>query len=95
MEHVNNNTLFESAKNCKFEVCEPCALEKQTKVKFGTIVHHTKGLLDYVKTNVWEPIKVASFGGRNHDVNFGGDMVIKPLHKFKRCLDLYGICNLN
>ena len=22
-------------------------------------------------------------------------MVIKPLHKFKRCLDLYGICNLN
>ena len=87
MEHVNNNTLFESAKNCKFEVCEPCALEKQTKVKFGTIVHHTKGLLDYVKTNVWEPIKVASFGGRNHDVFFGGDMVIKPLHKFKCCLD--------
>ena len=29
------------------------------------------------------------------NVNFGGDMVIKHLHKFKRCLDLYGICNLN
>ena len=29
------------------------------------------------------------------NVNFGGDMVIKPLHKFKCCLDLYGICNLN
>ena len=29
------------------------------------------------------------------NVNFGGDMVNKPLHKFKRCLDLYGICNLN
>ena len=29
------------------------------------------------------------------DVIFGGDMVIKPLHKFKCCLDLFGICNLN
>ena len=95
LEHANDNTLFESDKNCKFEVCEPCALEKQTKVKFGTIVHHTKGLLDYVHTNVWEPIHVASFGGRNYDVIFGGDMVIKPLHKFKCCLDLFGICNLN
>ena len=95
MEHVNNNTLFESAKNCKFEVCERRALEKQTKAKFGTMVHHTKDLLDYVHNDVWEPIKDTSFGGRNHDVFFGGDMVIKPLHKFKCCLDLFGICNLN
>ena len=90
LEHANDNTLFESAKNCKFEVCEPCALEKQTKVKFGIVVHHTKGMLDYVDNDVWEHIKVASFGGRNHDVNFGGDMVIKSLHKFKHCLDLFG-----
>ena len=44
---------------------------------------------------MWESIKVASFRGKNHDVNFGGDMVIKSLHKFKHCLDLFGICNLN
>ena len=68
---------------------------KKIRVKFGTIVHHTKGMLDYVHSDVWGPIKVASFRGRNHDVNFGGDMVIKPLHKFKHYLDLYGICNLN
>ena len=29
------------------------------------------------------------------DVIFGGDMVIKPLYKFKCCLDLFSICNLN
>ena len=29
------------------------------------------------------------------DVIFGSDMVIKPLHKFKYCLDLFSICNLN
>nr|XP_023922036.1 allergen Fra a 1-like [Quercus suber]POE98440.1 major allergen pru ar 1 [Quercus suber] len=28
LEHANDNTLFESAKNYKFEVCKPCALEK-------------------------------------------------------------------
>ena len=46
LEHANDNTLFESAKNYKFEVCKPCALEKQTKNKFGTVVLHTKGMLD-------------------------------------------------
>ena len=95
LEHANDNTLFESTKNCKFEVCEPCSLEKQNRVKFGTLGHHTKGMLDYVHSDMWGPIKVASFGGRNHDVNFGGDMVIKLLHKFKHCCDMFGICNLN
>ena len=45
--------------------------------------------------------KVASLKGRHHVVNFGGttkiDMMTKPvsLYKFKHCLDLFGICNLN
>ena len=69
--------------------------KKQNRVKFGTLGHHTKGMLDYVHSDMWGPIKVASFGGRNHDVNFGGDMVIKPFHKFKHCFDMFGICNLN
>ena len=46
LEHANDNTLFESDKNYKFEVCKPCALENQTKNKFGTVVLHTKGMLD-------------------------------------------------
>ena len=46
LEHANDNTLFESAKNYKFEVCKPCALEKQTKVKFGMVVVHTKVMLE-------------------------------------------------
>ena len=95
LEYAIENTLFESHKYSKFEVCKPCALEKKIRVKFGTIVHHTKGMLDYVHSDVWGPIKVKSFGSRNHDVNYGGDMVIKLLHKFKHYLDLYGICNLN
>ena len=52
LEHANDNTSFESTKNCKFEVCEPCSLEKQNRVKFVSLVHHTKGMLDYVHSDV-------------------------------------------
>ena len=47
----------------------------------------------------WEKINIQASGTIRlclaKNVNFGGGMVVKPLHKFKRCLDLYGICNLN
>ena len=52
LKHANDSTLFKSDKNCKFEVCEPCALEIQTQVKFGIVVHHTMGMLDYIKRDV-------------------------------------------
>ncbi|BBN70037.1 hypothetical protein Prudu_1364S000100, partial [Prunus dulcis] len=47
--------LLKGAKACKLEFCEHCVLGKQTRVKFGTAIHHTKGILDYVHTDVWGP----------------------------------------
>ena len=35
-----------------FEICEPCALDWQNRVKFVIVVHHTKGMLHYVHTDV-------------------------------------------
>ncbi|KAM2623430.1 hypothetical protein TB2_027936 [Malus domestica] len=55
--------LLKGAKACKLEFCEHCVLGKQTRVKFGTAIHHTKGILDYVHTDVWGPSKNASWGG--------------------------------
>ncbi|KAM1225757.1 hypothetical protein ACFX13_045186 [Malus domestica] len=52
--------LLKGAKACKLEFCEHCVLGKQTRVKFGTAIHHTKGILDYVHTDVWRPSKNAS-----------------------------------
>jgi len=31
---------------------------KKTKLKFGTAIHHTKGILDYVHTNIWGPLRM-------------------------------------
>ena len=43
--------------------------KKKTKVKFGT-TYCTKGILDYVYTDVWRPTKTASIGGNYYFVTF-------------------------
>ena len=46
---------------------------KQTRVKFGTTIHNTKGILDYIHTDVWGPTKMASLGGKHYFVTFVDD----------------------
>jgi hypothetical protein len=57
--------LLDGATTCKFGFCEHCILGKQTRVKFGTMIHNTKETLDYVHTDVWGPTKVPSLGGKH------------------------------
>ncbi|KAG8497200.1 hypothetical protein CXB51_008576 [Gossypium anomalum] len=47
----------------------------QTLVKQGLLkaIHNTKGILDYVHSDVWGPTKVASFGGMHYFVTFVDD----------------------
>ena len=40
--------LLKGARTCKLKFCEHCVIGKKTKVKFGTMTHCTKGILDYV-----------------------------------------------
>ncbi|KAI4351350.1 hypothetical protein L6164_005724 [Bauhinia variegata] len=35
--------LLKGAKTCKMDFCEQCVLGKQTRVKFATAIHNTKG----------------------------------------------------
>ena len=65
--------LLKGATTCKLDFCEYCVLGKQTRIQFGTAVHQTKGILDYVHTDVWGPTKTTSFGGRNYFVSFIDD----------------------
>ena len=44
--------LLKGAKTCKMELCEHCILGKKTRVKFGTAIHNTQGILDYIHTDV-------------------------------------------
>ena len=65
--------LLKGAKTCKLEFCEYCVLGKQRRVKFGTVIHNTEGILGYVHSNVWGPTKSASMGGRHYFVTFVDD----------------------
>ena len=65
--------LLEGALTCNLKSCEHCALGKETKVKFDTVIHRTKGLLNLVHMDVWGPIKIASLGGHQYFVSFVDD----------------------
>ncbi|GKD92676.1 retrovirus-related pol polyprotein from transposon TNT 1-94 [Tanacetum coccineum] len=53
--------------------CEHCINGKTTRVKFGTSIHKTQGILDYVHSDVWGPSKTRSLGGRHYYVTFVDD----------------------
>ena len=65
--------LLKGAKTCKLDFCEQCVLGKQKRVKFGTVIHNTEGILDYIHTGVWGPTKTASLGGKHYFVTFVDD----------------------
>ena len=37
----------------KLEFCKHCAFGKQKKVSFSTVTHSTKGILDYIHSDLW------------------------------------------
>jgi len=65
--------LLKGARTCKLKFCEHCIIEKKTKVKFSTVTHSIKGILDYVHSDVWGPTKTASIGGNHYFVTFIDD----------------------
>ena len=85
--------LLKGAKSRKIEFCEHCVLGKKTKVKFGTAIHQTRGILDYVHTDVWGPTKTASLGGRHWFVTFVDDYSrrcwVYTMTKKSEVLDLF------
>ena len=65
--------LLKGVKTCKMDFYEQCVMGKKTRVKFGTTIHNTEGILDYIHTDVWGPTKTASLGGKHCFVTFVND----------------------
>lgn len=65
--------LLKGATTCKLEFCEHCVKGKKTRASFGTAIHNTSGVLDYVHSDVWGPSKNASLGGKHWFVSFIDD----------------------
>ncbi|KAE8708956.1 hypothetical protein F3Y22_tig00110332pilonHSYRG00622 [Hibiscus syriacus] len=65
--------LLKGAKACKLNFCEHCVLGKQKRVKFGTTIHNTKCIVDYIHSDVWGHSNTSSLGGNHYFVTFVDD----------------------
>lgn len=62
--------MIDGVKFEKLGLCEECVLGKQHKEKFGTRMHDTKDILDYIYIYVWGPTLIPSCGGVMNFVYF-------------------------
>ena len=65
--------LLKVTNSCQLKICEHCVLGKQIRVKFGSVIHDTKGILDYIHSDVWGPTKTTSLGGTHYFITFVDD----------------------
>ena len=70
LQTLVKQSLLKGACSCKLEFYEHCIIGRQARVKFGSAIHDTKGILDYVHSDIWGPTKTASLGGMYYFVTF-------------------------
>ena len=63
MMELHKRNLLKGIKTCKLDFCKYCVFRKRNKVQFKTATRKTEGVLDYVHTDVWGLVRVASLGG--------------------------------
>ena len=73
MRELHKRNLLAGIRSCKLDFCKYCVVGKQYRVRFKTATHNTKGKLDYVHSDIWGPIKVASKGGAQYFISFIDD----------------------
>lgn len=55
------------------EFCEHCVFGEMHRVKFSTRQHYTKGILDYVHSDLWGPSRIPLHGGNRYFITFLDD----------------------
>jgi len=65
--------LLPDLKTLDLEFCKHCVFGKQCRLKFKVGSHTSKGILDYIHSDVWGPAPTISFGGSLYFVSFIDD----------------------
>jgi hypothetical protein len=84
MLELHKKNLLKGVKTCKLDFCKFCVLGKQNWVQFKTATHKTDGILDYVHSDVWEPVRTASKEGHMYFIIFIDDFSRKVWVYFMR-----------
>ncbi|KAA0043826.1 putative gag-pol polyprotein [Cucumis melo var. makuwa] len=73
LQALSQQGLLGGVKNVELPFCEHCIMGKSTRVKFGKGKHITKGILDYVHSDLWGPTKEVSMGGSRYFISIIDD----------------------
>ena len=84
MMELYKRNLLKGIKTCKLDFCKYCVFGKQNKVQFKIATRKTKGVLDYVHTDVWGPVRVASLGGSKYFVSLINSYLSLTKLKYKK-----------
>jgi hypothetical protein len=73
MFELHKRNFLKGVKSCKLGFCKYCLYGKQQRVSFKVASHTSKGVPDYVHSDVWGPMAVPSNGGAHYFVSFIDD----------------------
>ncbi|XP_057958626.1 uncharacterized mitochondrial protein AtMg00300-like [Malania oleifera] len=59
MKELHKRDLPKGVKSCKMEFCKYRVLGKKSQIQFMMATHKTEGVLDYIHSDVWGPVRVA------------------------------------
>ena len=63
---LSRRGLLDGQKTSKLQFCQHCVFSKQKGVKFSSGIHKSKGLLDYLHSDLWGPEKVSYMRGTTY-----------------------------
>jgi hypothetical protein len=70
MFELHKRNLLKGVKSYKLGFCKYCVYGKQQRVNFKVTSQTSKGILDYVHSNVWGPVVVPSNRGAHYFIIF-------------------------
>jgi transposase InsO family protein len=73
MRELHKRNLLTGIKSCKLDFCKYCIMGKQGRVRFKTATHKTKGILDFMHSDIWGPVRTPSKGGAQYFMSFIDD----------------------
>ncbi|KAK3002885.1 hypothetical protein RJ639_019249 [Escallonia herrerae] len=93
MLELHKCKLLQGVKSCKLDFCKFCIFGKQKRVSFKAASHTSKGILDYVHSDVWGLIKHISNGGACYFVTFIDDFSRKVwVYFMKHKSEVFNVC---
>ena len=92
MLELHKRNLLKGVKTCKLDFCKYCVYGKQHRFSFKTGSPTSKGVLDYIYSDVWDPVSVSSHSGAQYFVSFIDDYSRKVwIYFMKYKSDVFGI----